>query len=383
MDQTPPPSSHKRQRTDAGLDFSAILHSYKESKKGTVTKAQKRFTSKVLKVLDGDKVDGKYISIMTISLSLKTKNVWEVIEQGDLGQILSFFQPKQFLDAQAILFNKKGAFDATLTQPAVGWGSLTGNLTELQTVRVKDSTVFMSFKSNSTMKMILEIYEIQGESGLNLPPATLFSTIWNQYALNTLDDSTQTTNVVIRPLCTSLNAAITHLPALLQDYKIKKTVIKFQPGEEATHTMQGPKNYTMKPSNKIMSDGTYANWSTKGSGTHVMFRVTTDINMGYYNGSGPIANSPNVNLQNNGYHIAHHANTILGTDTNGGPGGILCELKRYYKIEQPEGTRTDAQAINFQPTVCIFNNYGTLDTTGLQVSNYVPGTNNGQETTRN
>lgn len=373
----------KRQRSMMDTEFDAVTKRFKETTLGPASKAEKRFARKVLKVVDGVKPTGQYISSFTCSIPLYLPNSWSVIETGDKGTLLSFFQPLQFKDAEAICFLKKVATDATAVA-GTGWNNETGNNTKLANVRVVNSSVYMNFKSNSSMKMILEIYEISGKSTLSYFESQPFNLVWAAYVAETLAAGAAGTNVVTGPIATCLKATISQVPSLLSDFNIKKTVIKFQPGEEASHFIQGPKNYTMNSSKKILSSGGWPNWSLPGNGIKVMFRVTTDINMAYYTqGVPPDTSDNNVNVGAR-FNIGHWENTLTASD--GGPGCIIADITRHYTVEAPDGT-PPAAAIpigapagvpaeeNFRPACVIFNNYGKMtENEHFRVMNMVPGT---------
>lgn len=387
------PQSKRQRSMSMDTEFQAITKRFKEAKLGSQSKAEKRFIKKVLKVVDGVKPTGQYISSFAVSLPLYLPNSWSCIERGDQDTYLTFFNPRQFKDAEAICFLQKVATDAT-TVANSGWKNETGNNTRLANVRVVNSSVYMNFKSNSSMKMILEIYEISGKSAVKLNEGENFRDVWNGYAGSTLSPGAAGSKVVILPVSTALNATIGQVPAILSDFNIKKTTIKFQPGEEASHFIQGPKNYTMNSSKKILADGTWPNWSLPGNGIKVMFRVTTDINMGYYvSGTPPVTSDTNLNVGAR-FNIAHWENTLTASD--GGPGCIICDVKRHYTIEAPDGAPPQVAIPigapagvpaeeNFRPSCVIFNNYGFMtETPELSVMNMVPGTGTpGNDPSRN
>lgn len=355
---------------DNDIDFDAATRTHLERNQGGVSKATKRFQGKVLKALQGDKVSGEYISSYVTTLSSKTVNQWTVIEQGDRGSLPNFFQPLQFKDAQAIIFNNKVAAECTATAPGAGYGTEVGNLTQLQPVRVLNSSAFFSFKSNSSMKMIVEMYEVQGVTNIaSNGTGANFQSYWTSYSNVTLSAGAAGTDITVRPGFATLHSSISQIPALLSDFKVKRTVFKFNPGEEATHFIQGPKNYTMKPETKLKADGTWGNWTSPGNGIHVLFRVIADHNFGYHTGVQP-GSTANTNLANQEANIAHFKNTA---DIVSGCGTVNVEIVRKYKIEEPEGTPTTAFGTNFTPA-CVYLNYlPTIIDTRLVVQTVVPG----------
>lgn len=371
-----PTSSRKRNKPE-DTEFKAQRDYFVERAGSHASKSVEKFNKRVLKAINGDKPTGHYISTFTATLQCKINNAWHTVERGDANTYLTFFQPLQFKDAEAILFLNKQAVDCTTS--TTGWASTTGNNTKLSNVRVINSSVFMNLKSNSSMKMILEIYEVSGTSTASNLPETNFGDIWNGYAASTLNAGQPGTKIVGLPLVTAIRATINHVPAILQDFKVKKTVIKFQPGEEATHFIQGPKNYTMNSEKKILPDGSWPNWTLPGNGIKVMFRVISDINMGYYtDGTAPATSEENLNLSSLKYNIGHFNNTSLAS--TGGPGGILCEIIRNYTIESPDGfppvpIGAPAALENFRPACVLLNNYNIMTSSAtLQVMNMVPGT---------
>jgi len=349
-------------------NFDANQRTLREKRRFSETKQAKKFRSKVLKAVEGEKVSGRYISSFFISLSSKTINEWTTFEKGDLGTITNFFQPLQFKDAEGICFFGKVAEDATAVAPNDGWGTETNNNDKLATVRVLDSNVYMNFKSNSSMRMIVEIYEIQGDKN---QPSTAND---KNFIVN---PGAPGTNIQTVPTVTGLHSTLSQQTALLQDFKIKRTVIKFNPGEEAQHFIQGPKNYEMHSSNKILQDGTWANWTYPNSGIHVMFRVISDINMAYYVEGAGAGAYINQNLSPFAFNISHYPNTI---DFTGGAGTVNCEITRNYTIGQPEGSSIitipgippTVNIANFEPACVIYNNLPVM-VAGYFVQTVVPG----------
>jgi len=358
---------------DYDENFVAKRKMYTERATRTQSKAQKRFDKRVLKALEGDKVSGRYISSMTVSLPCYVANEWTTIETGDKSQVLNFFNPIQFKDAEAVIF--LGKVGTNMTSAGNGYEVETGNNTRLAPVRVLDSSVYMSFKNNSTMKMILEVYEIQGDGCDAEVSSVLFKNFYNAYATQTLKAGAAGTDIITLPLLPTLHSNMNMVPSVLQDFKIKKTVMKFQPGEEQTHSIQGPRNYTQRTELKLLSTGGWANWTLPGNGIRVMFRVISDINMAFYSsGTPPGTSDNNVNIGNS-FNINHYPNTL--TASGGGPGCIIGEIVRHYHIEQPDGavpTAAGGAVVNFQPAVVFLQDYGTMTDNGvLEVMNLVPG----------
>jgi len=369
------PTPTKRRRMDIDEndeDFHAQVKTHLEQKKSGQSKAAKRFASKVLKVVEGEKVQGVYTSSYMITLSSKTKDLWTMFEQGDQQQITSFFQPLQFKDAEAILFFNKSCLNTSFANVAIGWNNQTGNNDKLSTVRVIDSSVHFSFKSNSSMRMIVELYEIQGDKNLStVTVSQKWADVWAAYAINTFHlGGAAGTGVIQAPVPTALHVSLGMVPQLLDDYKVKRTVFKFNPGEEAEYQIKGPKNYEMKSANKITGIGTdWNNWTFPGSGIRVMFRVISDINMAFYTGAAPGTSTQNANLSNNAFNIGHYANT---NDNVSGVGSVNCEVTMRYKIDQPEGTT--AAGLNFEPACVIYNDYATMTAgANLVIQTVVPG----------
>jgi len=97
--------------------------------------------------LNGPKAIGTYKRVTPITLFQLVTNEWTTIERGDANQILSIFQPLQFKDAEAILFNNKAPASCTFGSVTSGWGDQTGNFDKLNNVNVKHSSVSLRFKS--------------------------------------------------------------------------------------------------------------------------------------------------------------------------------------------------------------------------------------------
>ena len=365
-----PNKTPKRKRMDMNDEtFDAEVTTHFE-KKQTVNKKNKRFANQVMKVIDGEKVNGIYRSNFMATLPAANTNSWHTVERGDLGTVTDFFTPLQFKDAEGILFFNKVPTDAT--NNTNGWYIQANNNDKLANVRVKNSTVSMRFKSNSTMKMIVEIYEVQGESTLPTPNAT-FAAYWNLYSSQTFKVLASVGKYTGTNTVNLLTSTVGDVKSLLSDFKVKKTVMKFEPGEEATHFIQGPRNYLMNCANKINYDGTWQEWTYPGSGIRVMFRIISDLNMMYYKDgvAEPGGSEANINITGAPkFNPGHWPNS--NTALAGGPGAVMCEISRYYNIEQPEGTN-NLTSTNFQPAMMEYLNYAIMVQPTATIQSVVPG----------
>lgn len=182
---------------------------------------------------------------------------------SDAGASMTYFTPLKILNAASVLFNQKtpardptvvtGNFSlsTTVASGAPNVGSTTFPTTGPLTVRVINSYAVWRMKNVTQRTVIVKVYNCVPklkfcQSG---PLSVLYGTNEN------VDSSTVRRMMTGTPIPaggTQSTAIITHpmfepkmLPAFNQAYKYSCTVMVIKPGEECTHSIQGPKNYTL------------------------------------------------------------------------------------------------------------------------------------------
>lgn len=362
-----PDSSRKRKRTNRRL------FGDKEHSKATVTvqkriaphvtsKADKRFEKKVLKVLKEPTATGKYVQTVTLPLYQLEYNLYSVFE-NDYGNgsstgyaQLEFFTPRMFKDAEAVLFNQKVAtFNswATVTQGA------NYNFPAQQSTKINSSSASFRFKNVSEHKTIVEMYICRGKGGGSASAASDWETGLKAQGRVTVNGISTADSVLIR----NTHVQMSSLPNFEAIWKVEKIVMKFEPGEESYHNIQGPKGYMMDGSKKVTENSVFGSTPTwkaseePGCGLQVFFRVLNNLSL--------VTSTTGTTVDGNSIAICHPPHKFAngtGTGANKEAGGIAVEITRHYNIEAPLGVTVatnNAYMINTnygRPSGLVFDN---------------------------
>lgn len=173
-----PSSSRKRPHHEidhSGAEKTSNVH-LKGPKKSS--KAFKKFEAKVKRVLNGATPTGKYIHNSTIFLPA-TQLGWCTISDRDMGNpndalanqnLLEFFSPRQFKDAEGVLFNGKTPTYNSWTSVATALPLASGtNMGTAQITKVNSSSAMFYFKNVSQRQMTLEMYICYGKGSGTTP----------------------------------------------------------------------------------------------------------------------------------------------------------------------------------------------------------------------
>lgn len=289
------------------------------------SKASKKFEKQVLKVLKEPTSTGKYTQIITRYMPQLEVNRWSLYHQ-DQGNAtagsnadLEFFTPRQFKDAEAVLFAAKASTYNSFT-------TTVGNYTPRQATKVNNSSATFRFKNFSTHKMTLEMYVVSGKSPdcTTYPIGDFSSTLNNSFVF------AQTgLNTVAPERLSNYGVNISQNHKWLDMWDCQKICFQFEPGEEAFHKLQGPKSYMMDGSKKLLanSDTLYKGPNSPGCGKYVFFRVMS--NLGLVSSVGGTPGEATCFPTND------FASNIAGVPSL--VGGIVVMITRHYNIEAPAG----------------------------------------------
>jgi len=233
-----PSRTPKRRRSEA--DHSRAeksSHVMKARSAPKKSKATKKFEKKVLKVLKEPTATGKYTQIVTKYMPQDTTNLYSLYNQDDGGPTagsdadLEFFSPRQFKDAEAVLFNGKVSTWNSWATTTVGANN---NFEARQPCKINNSSATFRFKNFSTHKMTLEMYIVSGKTvDATTNPITDFTTtlnssfVFSQTGLNTAN--------VARLANYGVN--ISQNAAWLAMWECQNIVYQFEPGEEQFHKL--------------------------------------------------------------------------------------------------------------------------------------------------
>lgn len=316
-------------------------------------KTWKKFSNKVQQVITKAKPYGHRTIVQAMRLHQDTNNLWKTFEENpdptfpNLG--FHFFQPAQFKDAEAVLFNGKtdNPNGYLLTSVAAA-----GNLATNTITHVVNSHVNWKFVNTSQHPTYLEMYICQATKGArqsNAPttPLQLWVDTVTTVNLGGGLDANPTTN---------LTSSVRQAKGMLAAYDYKLIKIKLEPGQVATQFMQGPKNYRMDGSKKIQPGSpdidtpTWRDFSTQGCGMTVFFRVLNEMTL---SGEGTPCHFPHSQVEGN-------------------VGGIAMTYYTYYQIRGPN---TDSVDDDIQNSIFGFTNLqSNLDTGDNQVDPDNPST---------
>lgn len=252
-----------------------------------------------------------------------TANTWNVQQIDDHNQNLEFFTPRKFKDIEGRLFNgKTAAFNSY------------GNVTTAQLnfppgapVFIAYSSVFFEFKNVSQHVTFVQMFICWGRNNKdgNASPVE---------AINAANDSynhfsaIQCTNVGFNPLSNQVFNKMWRMQCL---------TFKFEPGEQATHNLLGPKRYVMHGLEHcapgtiptLTTDPSWFQPEIAGNGCRIFFRT---LNQGtLVSGTTGDTNS-NFGVPAGFQHPPHLAPTGAGALC----GGVVVKMSEYYIMKPGE-----------------------------------------------
>ena len=329
------PKSNKKRKHQHSSAVVQVQHQRAGAKP---SKADKRFEKKVLKVLKEPTATGKYTQVITQSLVQQAYNQYNVqtndIGSGTNGGLsqFEFFSPRQFKDAEAILFNNK---TATWNSWATTTEGANQNFPAQMTTKVNGSSATFRFKNVSQHKTIVEMYICHGKGGGTTPWADWETSIVasGKYTINGLTTAPAALNFT-----TSTHVHMDKLEPFDSYWKVEKVVMKFEPGEEAFHLMKGPGGYMMDGPKKLQENsaapgGAAPSWKgpdEKGAGVLVFFRTLNNLTL-VTSTTGSQSNGTNRTQICHPPHIFANGNAATAV------GGVAMEITRHYNIEAPMG----------------------------------------------
>lgn len=360
---------NKRKRTSTESDHSRAertLHTHIVAP--SKSKAFKRFEKKVNKVLNGDTPTGKYTHTTTLYLPV-TNTDWATVTDTDMGNInsglagtenpLEFFSPRQFKDAEGVLFNgKTPAYNSWVNTVVTNPPAAGENLPSAQVCKVNASSAMFHFKNHSQRQLTLEMYICYGKGGGTYPRQDLQDGFVGNGNISIVQAAGSANVEYFR----NYGTQILNVPAMHEMWDITRISWEFEPGEEAWHNLKGPHGYRMDGSKKNTNASlVIPSWllpDSPGCGCYVMFRLGVDVSL-VSSTTGTFAALPaslgSAMDRGNRVAVARVANTYaVGSGGTLGAGGLAVVIQRHYNIELPEG---------FVPSVprnslVIFNGYG-------------------------
>lgn len=342
MSNTPSPTPNKRRNTNMDHEMhvgeSRIEKpefDYVNKKGRKISKGQQIFTNKVLNVLKEPSATGIYKHYQWVVLSAINVNAWSGEDADTLSNKLRFFTPALFKNAEGILFNGKVASNNE-TVTTIG---ANGNFPTAQICRINHSSANFYFKNLSQQKMIVEMYICYGKAG----GTDSFFNDWST-SLNGSGIVYRITGVSgfggdPPTRAVGLGTTPDGLMPLMDQWDVRKILMKFEPGEENYVKMQGPTNFNMNASKKLQSSTfpeltpLFKDYNEQGCGCLVSFRTITSVTI-LTSTTGTTAASSN--LAGNKFTLGHPVNRLNGT-TATGLGGVLVRVEKIYGIEAPEG----------------------------------------------
>jgi len=282
----------------------------------TAPKVGYKFKKKVQAVNDYDKPYGEYIYVSDQQISQTERDDWAEYSTDNLGNYFAQFTPYQIWDAASVLFNAKAAVPNWLFNVAQG---VNGNVRYKQSLHVINSYTNFEFKSTSAHVVNIEMFICYPKSNnpsdyaINLALASKNGTNYDYAYLNESDVVTAGTY----NLLTNQGTTAGMWGSLHREYKVVKVTLKFNPGEQKKHFLQGPKNMTI--------DGTKYTTSNNTLCLHAKFAPQVFFR---------VINDPTVNGIETGstrqYNVSQWPSNIQG--------GVAMRQRRHIRVRLPENT---------------------------------------------
>lgn len=252
---------------------------------------------------------------------------WGLEVTDDQNIPLVFFTPDKFKDAEAVCFNSKPHTRNSFQTHTIGTNL---NFPTMQNTFVLHAGLNIKIKNVSQHALTFEIYICKGkETKAN---NTIFPQIAYERALDDYIGSSPTVNartVGLDPLT---------VPEWLKTWDVERVTLKMEPGEHATHYVQGPTNYVMHGSKHVAEDTTATSpapvWNgpeVKGNGIRIFTRMLNDLTFCSY------ATGGYVNPRMDNKRIAPHHPVNPSPADGQAMGGVICQFEEFFKIKAPEG----------------------------------------------
>lgn len=262
------------------------------------------------------------------SLRVNAVNAWEVATVDDRGLRFELFTPIKFKDAEAVCFNGKA-----LTAAGYNTSTLAVNGQHLRDMCVANSRARFDFKNISQHTCTLEMYicsmkRDQTSSTFGFPENELNSAL-DMYSGNS--SATLNTTLYTDPLA---------IKTWTDVWNVKKVKIIMEPGETASHTMQGPRKYVMDTKRHLALGNletepspTWLTPSMVGNGYYVFFRMLNQIT---FLATNDVGTASNLFMGSRKIYPGHPINFVPSTDGSL-QGGVLIKLQEYYSMKAPLG----------------------------------------------
>lgn len=252
-------------------------------------------------------------------------NRWEVFGDDDSNLRFELFSPRKFKDAEAVSFLGKA-----LTANGYGNASLAANGPTLRDVVVVNARARFDFKNVSQNTTTLEMYVCsmkRDQTYAGTYPQDDLALALDMYDGNS--SGTTGTSLYTDPLS---------VKTWTDMWNVRKVKIVMEPGETASHTMQGPSKYVMDArrhvilgTTAISDPPTWMNPEMQGNGFYVFFRMLNQISFLATTDAGTAANAK---MGGRRIYPGHPLNTLPGTDGSL-QGGVIIKLQEYYCIKCP------------------------------------------------
>lgn len=273
---------------------------------------------------------GHYRKTGFVSLSQKTGNTYYSTNALDSAGLIAtnYFTPQKFKDAEAVCFNSKAATIGGHTVVTVGAAN---NFQHNQNTYVAASRVTFNFRNVTQHSCTVEMFICFGKDETT------------GTAVNPFDDFNAGLDMYLGNIGTA-TVATPGIPAesVIPFMKIWDTTLvtfKFEPGEKASHVLQGPYKYVMDGMSHVEYGTVSGNpgpaWLTpqvQGNGCVVWFRMINDITVVV--GSTGDANG---NMANKIMGVAHPINQVTAAGV--AQGAVICQIVEDYYMRAPTGVQ--------------------------------------------
>lgn len=297
---------------------------WKKVKKVTLLRGKpnvnRKFKAKVEKVISYGKPFGEYCYMSDARLHQDVKNEWNVVAADNNAKAFEQFSMAQVWDAASIMFNDKVVSNSWDNDIAEGANH---NVRYKQAIHVINSYTLFEFKSTSSHVVNIEMYICTPRSNVvtdlphSLAEDTNVSMNTGYFYLNAAEAVTAGTFNAIQ----NEGSASYMWSQMHKEFTVQKVQLKFNPGEQKKHFLQGPKNYTYDGTKGILYNGTTP--GVMKCQKYVWFRIINDPTVsGVSSGTTP-------------------TETIARWPSNY-QGGVAMRQKRIIRVRCPDTLDADA-----------------------------------------